>query len=303
MRCIGFSDGTDCVHQPMSRRNRQGALRAVVDLAARVPWWIGVIVAVIVYLMLHALATGPAAAALKPGQLGTAVLRGAVQSVAGVLQYILPAIVMLGVALSAWQRRQRGVLADNVARNDSPDALDGLTWLQFEKVVAEHFAKQGYVVAENGGGGADGGVDIVLTRGREKHFVQCKRWRAQRVGVDVVRELYGAMAASGAVGGFVVTSGRFTPDAEAFAQGRNIDLIGGRRLHAMLQAAHGLVAAPAAKAAQRTVSPACPQCGRAMVKRVARQGANSGSSFWGCTGFPSCRGTRAIDDQLARGDG
>jgi restriction system protein len=37
------------------------------------------------------------------------------------------------------------------------------------------------------------------------------------VGVDVVRQLYGLMAAHGATGGFVVTSGRFTDEATAFA--------------------------------------------------------------------------------------
>ncbi|MBC7944771.1 MAG: restriction endonuclease, partial [Burkholderiales bacterium] len=47
------------------------------------------------------------------------------------------------------------------------------------------------------------------------------------VGVDVVRELFGVMAARGAVGGFVVTAGNFSADARAFAEGRNIDLIAG----------------------------------------------------------------------------
>jgi restriction system protein len=52
-------------------------------------------------------------------------------------------------------------------------------------------------------------VDLVLQRDGEKHLVQCKQWRATRVSVMVVRELFGVMAATGAVGGFVVTSGRF----------------------------------------------------------------------------------------------
>jgi len=42
------------------------------------------------------------------------------------------------------------------------------------------------------------------------------------------------------------------------------------------------------------VAPECPQCGDTMVKRVIKKGANSGSIFWGCTGFPKCRGTRAV---------
>lgn len=40
--------------------------------------------------------------------------------------------------------------------------------------------------------------------------------------------------------------------------------------------------------------PHCPICNALMVKRVARRGAESGSTFWGCSNYPKCRGTRAI---------
>jgi restriction system protein len=36
--------------------------------------------------------------------------------------------------------------------------------------------------------------------------------------------------------------------------------------------------------------PKCPLCGRMMALRTARQGANSGKQFWGCTGYPECKG-------------
>jgi len=101
-------------------------------------------------------------------------------------------------------------------------------------LVGEAFRVQGYGVVETGGS-ADGGVDVVLRKDSEKYFVQCKQWRAQTVGVPIVRELYGAMAAHGATGGFVVTSGRFTKPAIEFAQGRNLTLIDGPQLHAMIQ--------------------------------------------------------------------
>jgi four helix bundle suffix protein len=38
--------------------------------------------------------------------------------------------------------------------------------------------------------------------------------------------------------------------------------------------------------------PACPLCGKPMVLRTARQGASAGQSFWGCSGYPECKGTR-----------
>ncbi|WP_019594136.1 NERD domain-containing protein [Thioalkalivibrio sp. ALM2T] len=39
---------------------------------------------------------------------------------------------------------------------------------------------------------------------------------------------------------------------------------------------------------------ACPECGSAMVKRKARRGSKAGQEFWGCTQYPGCRGTKAL---------
>ncbi len=171
----------------------------------------------------------------------------------------------------------------------------------------EGFRFQGYQVAETGGGGADGGVDLVLTRpgtnGGEKFLVQCKQWRAFKVGVDVVRELYGVMAARGATGGFVVTSGRFTADAISFASGRNVTLVDGPQLHGLLRQARAEIErAPVRPAAAPAVPPSvarmqassCPLCSKPMARRSAKRGANAGGEFWGCAGYPACRGTRPI---------
>jgi four helix bundle suffix protein len=40
-------------------------------------------------------------------------------------------------------------------------------------------------------------------------------------------------------------------------------------------------------------TPVCPVCGKPMVLRTARKGKAAGSQFWGCSGFPECKGTRA----------
>lgn len=42
-------------------------------------------------------------------------------------------------------------------------------------------------------------------------------------------------------------------------------------------------------------APTCPLCQKAMRLRTARQGANAGSQFWGCTGYPECKGTRKFE--------
>jgi restriction system protein len=102
-----------------------------------------------------------------------------------------------------------------------------MTWHEFEMLVGEAFRRHGYAVEETGGHGADGGVDLVLSKEGQRLLVQCKQWKASKVGVKIIRELYGVMAAKGAAGGFVVTSGVFTGEATAFAAGKRIGLIDG----------------------------------------------------------------------------
>jgi len=36
-------------------------------------------------------------------------------------------------------------------------------------------------------------------------------------------------------------------------------------------------------------APNCPKCGREMVLRTAKSGANQGGKFWGCSYYPQCR--------------
>ena len=48
------------------------------------------------------------------------------------------------------------------------------------------------------------------------------------------------------------------------------------------------------QAANAAPAPACPKCGEPMRLRTARKGANAGQSFWGCSAYPDCTGTRAV---------
>ncbi len=289
-------------------RKRTSAADDLLNLVAMLPWWVGVLLALISYVLLHSIAAQPVVAPPQPGQMGAMVAQTFWKTLASFGQYLLPLICLAGAGMSAWRRKERkGLLAD-VTNGKASDSLHGMSWREFEILVGEGFRLQGYRVVETGGGGADGGVDLVLTRpgtnGGEKFLVQCKQWRAFKVGVDVVRELYGVMAARGATGGFVVTSGRFSEDAVKFASGRNVKLIDGPKLQALLDQAKARTARSAAAPAAGSIVPAkepegqvtnCPLCTKAMVRRTAKRGANAGGEFWGCTGYPACRGTRPIE--------
>ena len=291
----------------MARRRKTSPAEDLMDLVAMLPWWAGVGLALISSLLLHGVASQPVVAATQPGQMGVMLTQTLWKTFASVCQYVLPIICLAGAGMSAWRRRERKNLVVDVAQSKASDALDGMSWREFEMLVGEGFRLQGYQVMETGGGGADGGVDLVLSKpgksGGEKFLVQCKQWRALKVGVDVVRELYGVMAASGATGGFVVTSGRFTEDAISFASGRNVTLVDGPKLYGLIRQARSegdrsparVTAVPAVQASAEPIQASiCPLCSKGMVRRMAKRGANAGGEFWGCTGYPACRGTRPI---------
>ena len=41
--------------------------------------------------------------------------------------------------------------------------------------------------------------------------------------------------------------------------------------------------------------PICPKCGANTVLRTAMKGSKAGSEFWGCSTYPKCKGTRALN--------
>ena len=44
-------------------------------------------------------------------------------------------------------------------------------------------------------------------------------------------------------------------------------------------------------------APMCPSCGKPMRRRIAGKGSRAGQAFWGCSGYPECRGTQEMLDQ------
>ena len=283
-------------------RRKGGLAEDILSLAAALPWWVGVAMAILAYAGLHRFAAQEVATNAAPGQIGQMVAGQFVKIFATLGQYLVPPLLLIGAAASAIGRRKRQGLVAEVADSADGSALRSMSWRDFERLVGEAFRLRGYTVTETGGG-ADGGIDLQLTRGGETFLVQCKQWKAYKVSVKVVRELYGVMAAQGAAGGFVVTSGAFTAEARAFVQGHNIELIDGPALKAMIDTARSSTAHSSKPrgnvtnrpAAEPVAVPACPRCSSTMIKRVARKGGNAGNAFWGCSSYPQCRGVRAID--------
>lgn len=273
---------------PSMKSNKNGPVALILEALALLPWWACTAAAVFSLVYFHLM--------VEPADVGS--LTGGLHLAAiNVAKYAVPTLLLAAAGMSYLARAHR---KDLVKQALLQRTLDGMSWQDFELLVGESFRQRGYKVRELGGAGPDGGVDLVLTKDGETYLVQCKQWKALKVGVEIVREIFGVMTAHGATGSYVVTSGRFTEPAKAFAKGRNIFLLDGPALMTLLeQGKHGdePTDKPQTNSSQRPITtgtsrpPPCPTCGVAMVKRQSRSSKNG---FWGCTQFPRCKGTRPL---------
>ncbi|TSK07490.1 MAG: restriction endonuclease [Geobacter sp.] len=265
----------------MARKNRTSPLEEIVIIASKFPWWISVILAVVSFLTFRALPSQ------NPGNVVAPMF-------AMLGQFFLAPAFLIGAGISAFNSMKQRRLYETVKSRADVASLNEMSWGEFETLVAEHFKRKGFEAAREGGSGPDGGIDLVLHKGREKHLVQCKQWKAYKASVQPVREFYGVMAAAGAAGGYFVTSGTFTEDAKAFVKGLNLELIDGQKLKSMIGTVRNVASTPSQANVAPPVSPQCPKCGAAMQVRLARKGANACQKFWGCSTYPKCNGTQVL---------
>jgi restriction system protein len=253
----------------MSRR------KSFLDDLLTLPWWFNLVLAVVVYFGLKYFV--PTIEFKNPVFNGIAT---ALRNQAG----IFASIFVFMATISAFHAWKSGDLLD---WQTSVDSIKDLPWKNFEYLVSEAYRRQGYSVQENLSGGSDGGVDLVLTKDGNRTLVQCKNWKFRKVGVTTIRELFGVMTADGAAAGVVVCSGEYTNEAIDFANGKPITLVDGPALSRLIG---NVQTAPRIEPVVNDTS--CPVCHSPMVMRTARRGQNAGQSFWGCSRYPKCRGTR-----------
>jgi len=282
-------------------RKKQSPAEDLIDIASLLPWWVGITLAIISFVVLNQIANIEPAPIKDASQVGQAFKGQLFKVFATFGQMIIPFCFTLGAIVSAIKQKKRTTLYDSVSPIETghnlntpqlkTDPLNNMSWQEFEMLVSEFFRKQGYSVIENGGGGADGGVDIRLRKNNKNTIVQCKHWKTNKVGISIVREQLGIKTAENADGVIIVTSGHYTDEALDFANKQQITLINGPKLKEII---HKTKNSMSFNLSSNTETPNCPLCSSLMVERTAKKGKYAGSKFWGCSKFPKCRETISI---------
>lgn len=157
--------------------------------------------------------------------------------------------------------------------------LQGMHPNTFEDYIADLYSRLGYAT-ELVGGSYDGGVDVIATKNKIKHYIQCKKFITSKVGVGQIRDFYGAMAGKLSDGkGIFITTNIFTTEAENFAEDKPIELIDGDELLKLIKLAKKDV-----DDVQVVETTKCPDCGGHLVKRNGKYG-----PFIGCSNYPKCK--------------
>ena len=158
--------------------------------------------------------------------------------------------------------------------------LRSLEWRTYEELVRDYFELAGFdsKITQDGG---DGGVDIVVEKGGKLGYIQCKAW-SSKVGVGIVRELFGVMSSDSVERGVLATVEGTTVEARRFAAGKHIMTLNGYDLLTLIkELPEDTQKALLSKTTRKGFSiPSCPACLQKMEKR--------GTNDWVCA---SCRTT------------
>jgi hypothetical protein len=195
---------------------------------------------------------------------------------------------------------------------------------QFEDAIAQLFRDLGYQVEQTPYTG-DGGKDAILVKDGTKYLLECKSG-TQSIGRPDIQKFHSAMIDEGAVEGFYVNTGRFTPKAVEWAKRYNVNLYDRSNFPSLVTKAYPVsevaqfantmclecgttvnlpirksmtsLSCPKGHRVESTISladlgvfisgvPSCERCGSPMRIRRGYRG-----RFWGCSDYPKCRFTK-----------
>ena len=179
--------------------------KSLFALLLRSPWWISIAVCAGCALLARAL--------LPPAYVWAGLFGGLPFLVIGVL-----------AARRQWLAPKPALLAQQLER------VSAMAWRDFAQALTEAYTRQGYVVTPFEGAGAD----LQLVKAGRTTLVSCKRWKAAKLGVEVLRELVTARQRQDASLCVCITLGQLSDTARSYATTEAVQVIEAAELAALM---------------------------------------------------------------------
>ena len=181
--------------------------RSLFAVLLRSPWWISLLISVLMSLV---------AFALLPQDYAVVVMLGT-----------FPFVVVAAVA--AWRQWQAPGAAQVEAALERAGAMN---WRDFSEVLEQAYTVAGYTVTRLESEGAD----LRIERAGQRSLLSCRRWKAVNHGVETLKALQAACEREGARGVYLCLA----PVSEAaadYAKQQGLQLVQGRALGLLLAGA------------------------------------------------------------------
>ena len=169
------------------------AKRSLFAILSRSPWWLSVLIAAAVFMVVRQFMPDYAA-----------------------LASTLP---FLGIAGYAGWRQSRLLSPERAA--EALAAMRAMSWQEFATVMETAFRSEGYAVVVL----TSGAADFELSRSGRVALACCKRWKVAQTGIEPLRELWLAKEAAGAQECIYVAAGDLSQNARQFAAQKEIRLL------------------------------------------------------------------------------
>jgi len=167
--------------------------RSLFSILSRSPWWLSVLIAAGLFMLVRQFMPDYAAMAST-----------------------LP---FLGIAAYAGWRQSRVPNSERVAA--ALAKARAMSWQEFAATMETAFRSEGYAVTAL----VRGAADFELRKGNRVVLASCKRWKATQTGVEALRELLLAKEAAGAQACIYVTAGDPSQNARQFAAQNEMRLL------------------------------------------------------------------------------
>lgn len=171
------------------------AKNSLFAILLRSPWWISLVIAVLL---------GLAGVALLPEQF----------RVVGALSGLPFGVIAVLAARRQWNLPS----AERVAQTQQ--ALAAMPWPTFAALLEQAFIRDGYTVQR----GKTAAVDFELERQGRRTLVSARRWKSARTGLEVLRPLQAARDAADASEALYIGLGPLSDTAQPFATEHRIQV-------------------------------------------------------------------------------
>jgi len=193
------------------------------DFLAQIPWWISVSLSASFYLFFQY--------GIPFFENQGALVNEAHLSLGPVFAPVIALALLAPATFSIFKSNKQRKLQE--LREDIKE-IQELSWPELKDMVANAYAKAGYMIMDNGPFTSDPSIDLVMRKSANLYLLQSRYWRNRKVSLREVKKLSALMHEKQASGIFLLTTGIFTKNARRYAFGRPINLIDGIQLVKLL---------------------------------------------------------------------